>query len=145
MNKRSSSWLLASGFWLLVPACSLFDNSQLEQQRAELARLRGEADKLKQETETLRQQGQQRDNERDACNRAFYAFEAGKKAGDTEAAVAHYKEGLTLCPNDDVAHNELGELYLRIGRRAEAATEFQAALDINANFSRARKNLEATR
>lgn len=152
MNKRaasllklSSCWLLAAGYWLLVPACSLFDNTQLEQQRTELARLREEAEKLKQDTEALRQQGQQRDSEREACNRAFYAFEAGKKAGDTEAAVAQYKEGLTLCPNDDVAHNELGELYLRMGRRDQAAAAFQAALKINPNFSRARKNLDATR
>jgi Flp pilus assembly protein TadD len=137
--------LLPVACCLASSSCSLFDNTQLEQQRAELARLRGEAEKLKQETETLRQQGQQRDNEREACNRAFSAFEAGKKAGDTEAAVAHYKEGLMLCPNDDVAHNELGELYLRMGRRDEAAAAFRAALNLNANFSRARKNLEATR
>jgi len=49
---------------------------------------------------------------------------------------------LSLCPNDDVAHNELGEIYLRLGRRAEAMAEFQAALQINPNFSRAQKNLD---
>jgi Flp pilus assembly protein TadD len=48
-------------------------------------------------------------------------------------------------PNDDVAHNELGEIYSRLGRKAEAIAEFQAALQINPNFSRARKNLDAVR
>jgi len=134
--------LIASCF-LLLSSCSLFDNSQLEQQRADLARLKEESEKLRQETEALRQQGQKENKEREACNRAFYAFEAAKKASDSESALNSYKEGLSLCPNDDVAHNELGELYLRMGRKAEAASEFQAALRINPNFSRAQKNLDA--
>jgi tetratricopeptide (TPR) repeat protein len=44
-----------------------------------------------------------------------------------------------------VAHNELGELYLRLGRKADAAAEFEAALRLNPNFSRAQRNLEAAR
>ncbi|HXG20834.1 MAG TPA: tetratricopeptide repeat protein [Methylomirabilota bacterium] len=147
MNLRLRAF--ASRFLLLAScfasACTLFDNTQLEQQRAELARLREEAETLRQEAEALRQQGQKEAQEREACNRAFYAFDAGRKAGDTEAAVARYKEGLALCPNDDVAHNELGEIYMRMGRRAEAAAEFQAALQINPNFSRAQKNLDMVR
>ena len=137
--------LLVVGYWLLFSSCSLFDNTKLEQQRADLVRLKEESEKLRQETEALRQQGQKEDKEREACNRAFYAFETAKKAGDSEAAVNSYKDGLSLCPTDDVAHNELGELYMRMGRKAEAAFEFQAALRINPNFSRAQKNLDAVR
>ena len=132
-------------FPVLLPACSLFDNTKLEQQRAEIARLKDESEKLKQEAEALRQQNQQVDQEREVCNRAFSAFDQGRKARDTDTAIASYKEGLSLCPNDDVAHNELGEIYLRLGRKAEATAEFQAALQINPNFSRAQKNLDAAR
>jgi tetratricopeptide (TPR) repeat protein len=133
-----------SPFFLVIQSsCGLFDNTRLEQQRTEIARLKEEAEKLKQEAEALRQQNQQIDQERAACNRAFSAFDQGRKAGDTDTAIASYKEGLSLCPNDDVAHNELGEIYLRLGRKAEAMTEFQAALQINPNFSRAQKNLDA--
>ena len=121
---------------------SLFDNTKLEQQRAELARLREDAEKLRQEAEALRQQTQKEDTEREACNRAFYAFDAGRKAGDTDEAIKKYQEGLELCPTDDVAHNELGEIYMRMGRKAEAAAAFQAALRINPNFARAQRNLE---
>src|SRR6478672_5807570 len=122
--------------FVMLPSCGLFDNTKLEQQRAEITRLKDESEKLKQETEALRQQNQQVDQERAACNRAFSAFDQGRKAGDTDTAIASYKEGLRLCPNDDVAHNELGEIYLRLGRKAEAMAEFQAALQINPNFSR---------
>jgi tetratricopeptide (TPR) repeat protein len=133
-----------SPFFLVIQSsCSLFDNTKLEQQRIEITRLKEEAEKLKQEAEALRQQNQQIDQERAACNRAFSAFDQGRKAGDTDTAIASYKEGLSLCPNDDVAHNELGEIYLRLGRKAEARAEFQAALQINPNFSRAQKNLDA--
>lgn len=121
----------------------LFDDTKLEQQRAELARLKEESEKLRQEAEALRQQAQTEDKEREACNRAFYAFDAGRRAGDTDEAITKYQEGLELCPKDDVAHNELGEIYMRMGRKAEAAAEFQAALRINPNFSRAQRNLEA--
>ena len=138
-------WSLVVGSWLLLSSCSLFDNTKLEQQRADLARLKEESEKLRQETAALQQQGQKEDKEREACNRAFYAFEAAKKAGDSEAAVNSYKDGLSLCPNDDVAHNELGELYMRMGQKTEAASEFQTALRINPNFSRAQKNLDNIR
>ncbi|MBI3758054.1 MAG: tetratricopeptide repeat protein [Deltaproteobacteria bacterium] len=107
--------------------------------------MKEESEKLKQEAEALRQQKQQADQEREACNRAFSAFDQGRKAGDTDTAIASYKEGLSLCPNDDVAHNELGEIYLRLGRKAEAVAEFQEALHINPTFSRAQTNLDAVR
>jgi len=135
--------LLLFGLSLSCSACILFDNTKLEQQRAELARLKGESEQLRQEAEALRQQTRKEDTEREACNRAFYSFDMGRKAGDTEEAIAQYQEGLALCPKDDVAHNELGEIYMRMGRKAEAVVEFQAALRINPNFSRAQRNLDA--
>ena len=132
--------LLAS---FLLPSCLLFDDTKINQQRAELERLRAESERLRQSAETLRQQTQKEDQEREACNQAFYAFDAGRKAGDTEEAIAKYKEGLGLCPTDDVAHNELGEIYMRLGRKRDAVEEFQAALRVNPDFSRAQRNLDS--
>jgi tetratricopeptide (TPR) repeat protein len=129
----------------VLSSCGLFDNTRIEQQRVEIVRLRQEADQLKREADALQQQRQKEAQEREACNRAFYAFDAARKAADNQEAIARYQDGLALCPSDDVAHNELGELYLRLGRKADAAAEFTEALRLNPNFSRAQKNLEATR
>lgn len=144
---------LLLSFCLCLPACSVWDSmwdsildrSVIEEQRAEIARLKAETERIKKETETLKQQGAAVDKEREACNKAFYAFEAARKAGSEDEAVAKYKEGLGLCPNDDVAHNELGELYLQMGDTDQATAEFEEALRLNPNFARAQKNLEAAK
>ena len=143
LNWRTISWLLATGSWLLLPSCALFDNTKLEQQRAQIEQLRRETEKLRQEADAIRNQREKEERERAACNQAFTSFTAARKAPDDATAITYYREGLDLCPSDDVAHNELGELYARMGRTAEARTEFEAALNLNPNFTRAQKNLEA--
>ena len=136
-------WLLATGYWLLFPSCALFDNTKLEQQKAEIERLRQETAQLKAETDSLQNQREKEEKERIACNQAFSSFDAARKAKSDEEAISRYREGLGLCPSDEVAHNELGEIYSRTGRPADARTEFEAALKINPNFARAQKNLDA--
>ncbi len=148
MNWRtafSPYWLLATGYWLLLPSCALFDNTRLEQQRAEIEQLHRESEQLRREADALQTQRETEERERAACNRAFTSFAAARKAPDDATAITSYREGLDLCPSDDVAHNELGELYARMGRTTEARAEFEAALKLNPNFTRAQKNLEALR
>jgi Flp pilus assembly protein TadD len=140
---RSLYWLLATGYWLLFSSCTLFDNSRLEQLKAETARLRQESDQLRREADAIRDQREKEERDRAACNRAFSLFASARNAADDATAITQYREGLDQCPSDDVAHNELGELYARTGRTADARAEFEAALKLNPNFSRARKNLEA--
>jgi len=145
LNWRTIYWLLATGYWLLFPSCALFDDTKLEQQRAQIEQLRRESAQLRQEADALQVQRETEERQRADCNKAFASFAAARKAPDDAAAIASYREGLTLCPSDDVAHNELGELYVRMGRTTEARAEFEAALKLNANFTRAQKNLDALR
>jgi len=148
MNRRSSSilsLLLMTGHWLLLPSCTLFDNTKLEQQKVEIERLKQETAQLKAEADALQHAREKEEKERIACNQAFSSFDAARKATNDEDAISRYREGLGLCPSDEVAHNELGEIYTRVGRAADARTEFEAALKINPNFARAQKNLDALR
>jgi tetratricopeptide (TPR) repeat protein len=111
----------------------------LKQQEAEIARQKKEIDELK--------AGQQAQNKklRD-CNRAFRDhFEGAQTTADGGRAIALYREGLALCPDDDVAHYELGRLLAAQGRYPEAETEFEAAIKINPDFSDARARLDAVR
>jgi tetratricopeptide (TPR) repeat protein len=114
----------------------------LERQQAQIQRQSEELSRLSKEIEALREQQKKERERREACNRAFYEYEAARQAASPQAAIAHLRRGLDLCPEDDVAHNELGELYLREGRLEEATAEFEAALKINPRFTRARENLE---
>ena len=126
-----------------LASCSLFDTTVLEQQRAEIERLRAEAEQLRQETEALQQQQAQQQQQDEACNRAFNDFDAARKATDDATAVAYYQAGLAICPSDDVAHYELGEVYLRLGQTEAARSAFEAALKINPRFSRAQRQLDS--
>ncbi len=138
----SSFPALFLGLCISLAACSLFDTTVLEQQRAEIERLRQEAEQLRQETAALQHQQAQQQQQTEACNRAFNDFDAARKATDDATAIASYQAGLALCPNDDVAHYELGEVYLRLGQTQAARTAFEAALRINPRFSRAQRQLE---
>jgi len=146
MNRRLSFfWLLATGYWLLFPSCTFFDNTKLEQQKVEIERLKQETAQLKAEADSMQNQRENEEKERIACNKAFSSFDGARKATNDEEAISRYREGLGLCPSDEVAHNELGEVYSRAGRSADARAEFEAALKLNPNFARAQKNLDAVR
>ncbi len=134
---------LPMGLCVFLTACSLFDTSVLEQQRAEIERLRQESEQLRQATEALQQQHAQQQQQNEACNRAFNDFDAARKATDDATAIAYYQAGLAICPNDDVAHYELGEVYMRLGQADAAQAAFEQAVRINPNFSRAQRQLDS--
>ena len=115
----------------------------LKEQRVEIERQREELSRLTAEMEAVREQQRKEREQREACNRAFYEYQGARSAARTDEAIAHYEKGLSLCPDDDVAHNDLGELYLGQGRIDAARAQFEEALRINPEFSRARQNLEA--
>ena len=147
MSARLKRYVSPSSFGVValcaaLTACRLFDTTVLEQQRAEIERLRQEAEQVRRETETLQQQQAQQQQQNEACNQAFNDFDAARKATDDATAIAYYQAGLAICPNDDVAHYELGEVYMRLGQTDAARTAFGQAVRINPNFSRAQRRLE---
>ncbi|MGH7846850.1 MAG: tetratricopeptide repeat protein [Candidatus Binatia bacterium] len=109
--------------------------AQLRQQDQELAEQRKEIEALKlaqkQETE-----------KREACNRAFRQFEQAQAAKDARAAAELYRQGIALCPEDDVGHYELGKILVTLGDLPAAQYEFETALKINPNFTAAKTALE---
>ena len=112
---------------------------QLRQQEKEIARQRKEIDDL------LAAQKLQDQKSRD-CERAFRAyFEKAQVSSDPEQTISLYRQGLALCPDDDVAHYELGKVMVERGLHAEAEKEFEAALKINPDFADAKRQLDAVR
>jgi tetratricopeptide (TPR) repeat protein len=111
---------------------------QLRRQEIELARQRKEIDEL------LAGQKIQEQRARD-CNLAFREYFEKAQMSDREQAIALYRKGLAVCPDDDVAHYELGKAFAGQGSYPEAEKEFEAALKINPNFVDAKKQLDAVR
>jgi tetratricopeptide (TPR) repeat protein len=127
----------------LLPACNseILEKQaeQIRQQEAEISRQRKEINDL------LAGQKIQDQKLRD-CNRAFREyFDKAQTSSDRERAISLYREGLALCPDDDVAHYELGKTLADTGRYPEAEKELEAALKINPDFLDAKRQLDAVR
>jgi tetratricopeptide (TPR) repeat protein len=128
---------------LLVSSCLTAEIEKqaetLKEQEAEIARQRAEIEALK-----AAQQAEEK-KLRD-CNRAFRDyFEPAQTHADGDGAIALYRKGVALCPDDDVAHYELGKLLAARGLYREAEIEFEAALKINPAFTDAKARLDALR
>lgn len=112
---------------------------QIREQQAEIMRQR-------QEIETLLLAQQLEEQKRRDCNRAFRDFfDRAQQSKDPETAISLYRQGLSLCPDDEISHYELGKILADHGRLTEAETEFEAALKLNPDFGEARNRLEAIR
>lgn len=112
---------------------------QIEQQNIELGRQR-------QELEALATGKQLQDRKQQDCSRAFRDyFDKAQLSTSRDEVISLYRQGLQLCPDDDVAHYELGRALVDAGRRGEAESEFDAALKINPGFAEARRQLDQLR
>jgi len=140
---NSGTWRGFIFVWCFLAGCNseILEKQaeQLRQQEIQLARQRKEIDDL------LARQKLQDQKARD-CNRAFREyFDKAQTSSDRAQTIALYREGLTICPDDDVAHYELGKVMVEQGSYAEAEKEFEAALQINPDFVDAKKQLETVR
>ena len=78
---------------------------QIKQQELEIAQQR-------KDLEAMLANQQLQDQKQQDCNRAFRDyFEKAQIASAGDQAIALYREGLSLCPGDEVAHYELGGLW----------------------------------
>lgn len=112
---------------------------QIDQQNLELARQR-------KDLEAIAAGKQVQDKSQQDCNRAFRDyFDKAQLSTNRDEQISLYREGLKLCPDDDVAHYELGRALVDAGRRGEAEREFEAALKINPGFAEARRQLDSLR
>ena len=146
---RSKMKVFSTYLWLLLPASMLVFSCRtaelekqaqmIKEQEVEIARQRVEIEALK--------AGQQAETKKLVdCNRAFRDyFERAQTTADADRAIALYREGVALCPDDDVAHYELGKLFAAQGLNREAEMEFERALKINPAFTDAKARLDALR
>lgn len=142
-TNRTRSAVVIFSLLAVLSACSseMLEKQaeQIKQQELEIARQRGELEAL------LAGQKVQEQKQQD-CNRAFRDyFEKAQASSEREQAVVLYREGLTLCADDEVAHYEMGRALTELGRNAEAEKAFEAALKINPNFGDARRHLDLVR
>jgi tetratricopeptide (TPR) repeat protein len=141
LNKRFLLPML--GIVILLAACNseILERQaeQIRQQEEEIARQRKELEQLA--------AGQKVDDQKQQdCRRAFRDyFDKAQLSTNREQAISLYRDGLAICPDDDVAHYELGRALADAGRRDEAEKEFAAALKINPDFGDARRQLDAIR
>jgi tetratricopeptide (TPR) repeat protein len=142
MHRRLCS-LLVSMLSTVFSACSSEvlekQAEQIRQQELEIARQRKDLDAM------LAGQKLQDQKQQD-CNRAFREyFEKAQLSSDRDQAIVLYREGLSLCADDEVAHYELGRALADRGRYLEAEREFEAALNLKPDFTDAKRHLEAAR
>lgn len=111
---------------------------------------------MKEQSAEIEQQGKDLENlragrpipdlKRQECDRAFRDYyDKAQLSTDRNQAIELYRQGLALCPDDDVAHYELGRALADAGRYEEAEKEFEAALKLNPGFVDARNQLDAVR
>lgn len=64
--------------------------------------------------------------------------------GDTDGAIAHYRQAIELRPSYAEAHYNLGRLLAQKGQLDDAAAHYQKALEVNPADAEAHNNLGAT-
>ena len=118
----------------------------LERQEEQIRRQEAEINRQRKELEALAAGQKSRDEKQRNCMRAFRDyFDQAQLSTNRDEAISLYRQGLRICPDDDVAHYELGRALADAARSAEAAQAFEAALKINPDFAEAKRQLDAIR
>jgi len=132
---------------ILVAASSVACyNEALERQAEQIRQQEAEIGRQRKELEALAAGQQIQDQKQKDCVRAFREyFDKAQLSTNRDEAISLYRNGLAICPDDDVAHYELGRALAGSGRPAEAERAFETALKINPDFTDARRQLEAIR
>jgi tetratricopeptide (TPR) repeat protein len=134
-------WSMLCAGVLTLAACN---SEMLERQAEQIRQQEAEINRQRKELEALAAGQQIQDEKQKDCIRAFRDyFDKAQLSTNREEAISLYRQGLTICPDDDVAHYELGRALADAGRPAEAAKAFEAALRINPDFADARRQLDA--
>lgn len=142
MKLDFSPFHLFASLILLTTTSVACHNEALERQAEQLRQQEVEIARQRKEIEELQNQAQKRQD----CSRAFREyFDKAPSARNREEAIRLYRQGLDICPDDDVAHYELGRALADTGRFGEAEQSFEAALKINPDFTDARRQLETIR
>ena len=135
---RIALGLLTLYGFVVLTAC----NPELAEQREILRQQRIEIAEQKKEKEAL----VAADKKEKDCARAFREyFDKAQLTKNRNEVISLYRDGLAICPDDDVAHYELGRTLAAAGRLVEAESSFEAALKINPNFTDARRQLDTIR
>ena len=130
-------------FMGLISGCM---SEALERQAEQIRQQSEEINRQRKELEALAAGKQVQDQKQQDCDRAFRDyFDKAQLSTNRDEVISLYRQGLGLCPDDDVAHYELGRALVDAGRRSEAEKEFDAALKINPGFAEARRQLDALR
>lgn len=140
ISKFQYSALVLLPFVLLLTSC---ESELIQKQEQQIQKMQLEITRQREEIEELKLARIKVDQKRQDCNRAFREFEKAQMLKDPDQAIALYREGLRLCPDDDVAHYELGKILVKIGQTKEAEEEFEIALGINPDFQSARRELNS--
>ena len=142
MNRRVCS-LLVSILAMVFSACS---SEVLEKQAEQIKQQELEIARQRKDLEAMLTGQKLQDQKQQDCNRAFREyFEKAQLSTDRDQAIVLYREGLSLCADDEVAHYELGRALADRGRYLEAEREFEAALNLKPDFTDAKRHLEAAR
>jgi tetratricopeptide (TPR) repeat protein len=142
MNRRFCS-LLGCILAMVVSACS---SEVLEKQAEQIKQQELEIARQRKDLEAMLAGQKLQDQKQQDCNRAFREyFEKAQLSSDRDQAIVLYREGLSLCADDEVAHYELGRALAERGRYLEAEREFEAALNLKPDFTDAKRHLEAAR
>jgi tetratricopeptide (TPR) repeat protein len=140
---RISGVISLAIFTVAMFACN---SEMLQKQAEEIKQQELEIARQRKDLEAMLARQKLQDQKQQDCNRAFRDyFEKAQIASAGDKAIELYREGLSLCPEDEVARYELGRALADRGRYVEAEKELETALSLRPDFTDARRQLESVR